>query len=178
MSQKTSAIPAPEIFSSDNLRRMDETVREVFGTMLGMEVAGVARSALFQEIAVCPGDHSAFIGFAGAICGHCEINLSLHASAAIASAMLGGADVDPESDDVCDAIGELCNMLAGGWKDRLPTLAANCHLSIPVRSCDLHSHTPGNDPSTTIGPLDVNRRSYTFGNKHTLTLTLAHRRVA
>ena len=92
--------------------------------------------------------------------------------------MLGGADVDAESDDVCDAIGELCNMLAGGWKDRLPALSADCHLSMPVRICDLHLHQANNLPSQAIDHLDISRRSYTFGDKHTFTLTLAHRRGA
>jgi chemotaxis protein CheX len=33
---------------------------------------------------------------------------------------------------VKDAMGEVCNMLAGAWKGRIPELAANCGLSVPA----------------------------------------------
>ena len=173
MTRPNPAIPTTELFSHDNLLRMDETVKEVFGTMLGMEVAAHPRHPLLDEAPGPHGEHTAMIGFVGAISGHCEINLSRKASAAIASAMLGGIDIDAESDAICDAIGELCNMLAGGWKDRLPNLSADCHLSIPIRSCDLHPHEVGGPPVQTVD-LNISRRSYTFGDHHMLLLTLAH----
>jgi chemotaxis protein CheX len=31
-----------------------------------------------------------------------------------------------------DEIDELCNMLAGSWKGKVPELAANCGLSVPA----------------------------------------------
>jgi chemotaxis protein CheX len=39
------------------------------------------------------------------------------------------AEID---DTVKDAIGEICNMLAGAWKGKVPELAANCGLSVPA----------------------------------------------
>jgi chemotaxis protein CheX len=176
MTRPNPAIPTTELFSQDNLLRMDETVKEVFGTMLGMEVAAFSRHPLPEETPDTHGEHTAVIGFEGAICGHCEINLSRRASAAIASAMLGGIDIDKESDAICDAIGELCNMLAGGWKDRLPNLSADCHISIPVRSCDLHPHGAGEIPLQPVSDLQMSHRTYTFGDHHMLLLTLAHAR--
>jgi chemotaxis protein CheX len=172
MTRKDAAVPATDLFSHDNLLRMDETVREVFGTMLGMEVA----SGPSHNACVRCGEHTAHIGFAGVISGHCEINLSRNASTAIASAMLGGTEVDAKSDAICDAVGELCNMLAGGWKDRLPCLSAACHITVPVRSCDLHAHPRDEEPAPRLEDLLVSHRSYTFGGQHLLQLTLAHAR--
>jgi chemotaxis protein CheX len=171
MTRPASPIPATELFSTDNLLRMDETVKEVFGTMLGMEVSTDTRTSYQND-----GEHTAQIGFCGVISGHCEINLNRNASTAIASAMLGGIEVDSKSDAVCDAVGELCNMLAGGWKDRLPCLSAECHITVPVRSCDLHDHVLGTEPARSVEDLMISHRSYTFGGEHLLQLTLAHAR--
>ena len=33
---------------------------------------------------------------------------------------------------VDDAIGELCNMIAGGWKGKLDTAQSVCHISVPT----------------------------------------------
>ena len=43
-------------------------------------------------------------------------------------------------------IGEICNMLAGTWKGKVPELAANCGLSVPAvitgRDYNLHVQAP------------------------------------
>jgi chemotaxis protein CheX len=169
------AAPINELFSNANLLQMDETVKEVFDTMLGLVVSRRPCSICEQEDCV-HGPHTAHIGFEGVISGHCEIHLSRDGSAAIASAMLGGAEVDAHSDAVCDAVGELCNMLAGGWKDRLPCLSAECHISVPVQSCDLHTHAAGEEPPHAASELEVSHRSYTFGGHYLLELTLAQMR--
>jgi chemotaxis protein CheX len=49
----------------------------------------------------------------------------------IAAAMTG-MEFDSVDDTVKDGIGEICNMLAGAWKGRVPELAANCGLSVPA----------------------------------------------
>jgi chemotaxis protein CheX len=48
-----------------------------------------------------------------------------------------------ELDDVVkDGIGEICNMLAGAWKGKVPSLAANCGLSVPavITGCNYKLH--------------------------------------
>jgi chemotaxis protein CheX len=48
-----------------------------------------------------------------------------------------------EVDDIVkDAIGEMCNILAGAWKGKVPDLAANCGLSVPavITGRDYHLH--------------------------------------
>jgi chemotaxis protein CheX len=53
------------------------------------------------------------------------------------------AEID---DTVKDAIGEICNMLAGAWKGNVPELSANCGLSIPAvitgRNYEIHVQAP------------------------------------
>jgi len=49
----------------------------------------------------------------------------------------------PELDAmVKDAIGEVCNMVAGAWKGKHPALAAGCLLSTPavVTGCNYQLH--------------------------------------
>ena len=47
---------------------------------------------------------------------------------------------------VQDAMGELCNMLAGGWKGRIPELSSQCSLSLPAvitgRDYQIRVYTP------------------------------------
>jgi chemotaxis protein CheX len=106
---------------------LDASVEEVFATMLGL--------ACRREPAPAPASEgesiTAVVGFGGAITGACIFSSAAEAARLIAGHMTGSsfATVD---DTVRDAIGEICNMLAGAWKARLPTLAAGCGLSIPA----------------------------------------------
>jgi chemotaxis protein CheX len=160
--------PALELFSPENLEHMDETVREVFGVMLGTEIVADAAAAPVEDEHITRLDQTAFVGFAGIISGLCQINLSIPASITITSAMLGGVEVEPGSELICDGIGELCNLLAGGWKNRLPELAAKCSLSMPtvIEGSEYQIHRPPN--------VLMHRRSYIFGEEHLLLLTLIY----
>jgi chemotaxis protein CheX len=103
--------------------------------------------------------------FAGALSGICELSVGRAGSLAITSAMLGGVEGAPGNESVCDAIGELCNMLAGGWKNRVPLLGAACSLSVPtvIEGTAYQVHRPAS--------AKIHRRSYQFGeNKLLLTL--------
>jgi chemotaxis protein CheX len=47
--------------------------------------------------------------------------------------MLGGMPIEPgEEDSIDDAVGEMCNMLAAGWKNRVDSLSSKCFLSPPT----------------------------------------------
>lgn len=157
-----------EVFSAENLMLMDEAVAEVFSVMLGIEIAAIPGPNVIPLAPPHHQDQTAIIGFAGVVSGICEISLSLPASVAIASAMLDGAPVREDSESICDAVGELCNMLAGGWKNRLPELASHCSLSVPIviagNSYEVHRSVK----------LLENRRSYLFGPQHVLQLTLLY----
>ncbi len=156
-----------EVFSPHNLLCMDETVCEVFKVMLGIEIhpcAGAIEPPGKEE----DPDQTAIIGFAGVISGLCEIRLTLPASIIVASAMLGGIDVTEQTELICDAIGELCNLVAGGWKDRLPELSHLCSLTIPtmIEGEMYRVHLPAGTMT--------NRRAYCFGDHHVLQIMLVY----
>ena len=85
------------------------------------------------------------VGFGGLLSGACVFRCGASTAIKIAAHMTGMefAEVD---DTVEDGIGELCNMLAGSWKGKVPDLAANCGLSIPAvisgRDYKLHVQAP------------------------------------
>ena len=121
---------AMEDFLSDhNLTLIDETVSEVFAMMLGFNAEAVpASSPALSDLQ----ERTAIVGFSGAMRGSCEVRMSVRAAREIASAMLGGTPIDEEDESVSDAVGELCNMIAGGWKNRVPSLSSLCALSPPT----------------------------------------------
>ena len=138
---KTTTMGMEDFLDPHTLELVDQSVAEVFGIMLGFATE-VAPPASRSDT---PGDQPermAIVGFSGAIRGSCGIRLTSPAALAVASAMLGGAALDPECDSIDDAVGELCNMLAGGWKGRIPMLDAKCMLSPPavISGCDYRVH--------------------------------------
>jgi chemotaxis protein CheX len=77
------------------------------------------------------GEQTAMVGMAGALCGMTTIRCSRVASARFAALMLGAeAGSDPSAS--CDALGELCNMVAGNFKSKISNLADHCMLSVPT----------------------------------------------
>ncbi len=130
--------------SAENLRRTDEKVVEVFQMMFGLEIVPVETPDDVPR-AGDSDERTAVIGFSGALRGSCQIRMSTEAARSVASAMLGGMPVE-DDDSVDDALGEVCNMLAGGWKDGIPALSSNCSLSPPTvisgRDYKVHVHKP------------------------------------
>ena len=104
-------------------------VRDVFDTMLSMDVENVDAASLTNH----NGSRIVgSIGFAGLVMG----NLNLHVDEAFARRMTA-AMLDMETDeiegseDIHDVIGELCNMICGDLKSRLCDEGLTCELSIP-----------------------------------------------
>lgn len=121
---------------------LDESVDEVFRLMLGVDClkrddSGCEDSAVVSVTAV--------IGLGGALSGACVFRCDSATAITLAERMTGtrAGTVD---DMVKDAVGELCNMLTGAWKGKIPELAASCGLSVPavITGCDyqLHVHVP------------------------------------
>lgn len=84
-------------------------VEEVFEIMLGCKVKPVTESG-----AAIKGGYTAMVGLAGALCGILTICCSAETAREIARSMLGDT-VDSE-DQVSDALGEVCNMVAGNFE--------------------------------------------------------------
>lgn len=122
-------------------RSLDSAVEEVFQLMLGVR-------SQREDAYPSPGQSesvTAVVGFGGLLSGACVFRSQGETALKIAAHMTGMefATVD---DTVKDAIGEICNMLAGAWKGKVPDLAANCGLSVPAvitgRDYNLHVQAP------------------------------------
>ncbi len=111
---------------------MAEAAREVFEIMVGAKLT-LAEGEDQRHAGV-----TAMLGFAGAPCGVLSIRCPWDAAAAIAARMLGSTLQELSPEEVCDALGEICNMVAGSIKTRLPKAGEGCMMSIPtvVRGVD------------------------------------------
>lgn len=121
-------------------RNLDGSVEEVFRLMLGVECLRDASPGAVENESV-----TAVVGFGGLLSGACVFRSGAKAALKIAARMTG-TEFDTIDDTVKDGIGELCNMLAGAWKGKVPDLAANVGLSIPAvitgRDYNLHVQAP------------------------------------
>jgi chemotaxis protein CheX len=119
---------------------LDSAVEEVFHLMMGVSCAPVSHSS--DE---SPETISAVIGFAGSMSGICVLRSGGTVSLLMAERLTNSSL--PEIDDtVMDAMGEICNMIAGAWKNQQPRLASTCLLSTPTvvtgRNYHLHMQKP------------------------------------
>jgi chemotaxis protein CheX len=123
---------------------VDASVLEVFETMLDWRCR---REPVLTQTVGSPASESvtAVVGFGGLLSGACIFRVST-ASALRMAARLTGAEFAEVDATVQDAIGEICNMLAGSWKGRIPELGVHCGLSVPavIAGCDykLRIHSP------------------------------------
>ena len=117
---------------------LEMAVREVFELMLGCQLS--ALGAASEECL----DVTAMVGLAGQLCGVMSIRCGAKSSAIIASKMLGIAP-EETSPEVYDAVGEICNMVAGNFKHKIAGLGDGCMLSVPTvitgHGYSLHSVT-------------------------------------
>ena len=119
---------------------LDASVEEVFRLMLGIECRREPGLATVEKESV-----TAVVGFGGLLSGACVFRSGGSAAMKIAAHMTG-MEFEEIDDTVKDGIGEICNMLAGAWKGKVPELAANCGLSVPAvitgRNYNLHVQAP------------------------------------
>jgi chemotaxis protein CheX len=119
---------------------LDASVEEVFQLMLGLTCQRAPSTDLKEAESV-----TAVVGFGGVLSGACVFTTGRAAAIEIAEHMTG-MEFEEIDDTVKDGIGEICNMLAGAWKGKVPELAANCGLSVPAvitgRDYRLHVQAP------------------------------------
>lgn len=103
---------------------LEPATQEVFEIMLGCQVK--AANPLEHEL------HSgltAIVGLAGALCGVVTMRCAVETAGQIARGMLG--DASASEIQVADALGEMCNMIAGNFKNKLTGTDERCMLSVP-----------------------------------------------
>lgn len=119
---------------------MDEAVEEVFGLMMGIRCSPVEDCPVKEAETI-----SAVIGLAGMLSGTCVLRCGERTARRIAESLTGVA-TESLDDMVKDAIGEICNMIAGAWKGKHSGFASNCMLSTPTivtgSNYQLHTQRP------------------------------------
>lgn len=126
---------------------LELAVEEVFEIMLGCRVKPAAPSE-HQPIR----EFTAMVGLAGALCGILTVCCSAKTANQIAHTMLGVTAM-PEA-EVADALGEMCNMIAGNFKNKLAGTDERCMLSVPTvisgGAYTFHSLADGNAVETIL----------------------------
>ena len=86
------------------------------------------------------------VGLAGELCGVLTIRCSKASAVRMACHMLGVSEEDAAA-QAADAVGEICNMVAGNFKAKIDGLEDKCMLSVPTvisgQSYEFHSLAVG-----------------------------------
>jgi chemotaxis protein CheX len=117
-------------FNAQVEQSIGSIIPNVLETMLGFKAAPCAPSPLPERGVRVTGS----IGLAGEeIVGAIYLHLAEPFAQVAARAMLGlGADEACAESDVNDVVGELCNMIAGGFKSELCDAGLACAISAPA----------------------------------------------
>jgi chemotaxis protein CheX len=100
--------------------------QEVFELMLGCTLTTVPEALSEDGL-----DITAMVGLAGQLCGVISVRCSSKSAALMAGRMLGTGPEQAES-QLWDAAGEICNMVAGNFKNKISGLGEGCMLSVPT----------------------------------------------
>ena len=104
---------------------LEMATREVFELMLGCQLAiNSTAEAPTPEV-------TAMVGLAGMLCGVLSVSCDNKAAALMTSKMLG-VELDKVGAEMADALGEICNMVAGNFKNKIAGLGDGCMLSPPT----------------------------------------------
>ena len=124
---------------------LETATREVFELMLGCQLA---LNATAEEPKP---EVTAMVGLAGMLCGVLSVRCDGKAAALMTSKMLG-VELDKVGAEVSDALGEVCNMVAGNFKNKIAGLAEGCLLSPPtvVTGSDYSLHSLAESPGLEI----------------------------
>jgi chemotaxis protein CheX len=111
----------------ESIEHLDAAVAEVFELMLGKTCLPVRSRVDFAA------SLTVTIRLSGPIEGTCVLGLSHSAARKAMEAMLG-EHIEGSAAMIEDAARELCNVIVGSWKSRLPPRQASALLSLPVAS--------------------------------------------
>lgn len=137
-----------QVPSDDNSRPFEhwrsvltDAVKEVFSMMVGAEVIIPQADSSSKDA-----DITGMVGLAGEMCGVLSVRCSKNAAIRIASQMLG-VPIAEATTHQSDAVGEICNMVAGNFKAKIDGLQDKCMLSVPTvitgEDYQLHSLAAG-----------------------------------
>jgi len=122
MSAQTAALRVEPVREWAGL--INQSLDEVFEMMLGMKLAPCEPGGFRYDV-------TSMVGLAGALCGLLTVRCSGETAGKLACRMLGADSIDSPN-DMYDALGEICNMVAGSFKSKIPGLSDGCMLSVPT----------------------------------------------
>jgi len=114
-----------DVRHSEWLPLLDTAVREVFELMLSSHLTTPTAPETGEM------DTTAMVGLAGQLCGVLSVRCQRKAASLMTSKMLG-VPMDKVDPEISDALGEICNMVAGNFKNKITGLAEGCMLSPPT----------------------------------------------
>lgn len=122
----TSAETVPVVVSNEQMRSLLElATKEVFLLMVGT----VLESA---KVAPWEGhEFTAMVGLAGDLCGVLSVRCGQDSANRIAALMLDLPE-DKAAKHAWDALGEVANMIAGNYKNKINGKSDRCMLSVPT----------------------------------------------
>jgi chemotaxis protein CheX len=104
---------------------LELATREVFQLMLATELTVPATPVKpHQEV-------TSMVGLAGQLCGVLSVRCEEKAAILMTCKMLG-VEADKVGPEMSDALGEICNMVAGNFKNKITGLGDGCMLSPPT----------------------------------------------
>jgi chemotaxis protein CheX len=128
---------------------IEVSAREVFELMLSSRLTLPESSPDLSSLGL-----TSMVGLTGQLCGLLSIRCDGKAAALMTSKMLGVplGQVGPE---VSDALGEICNMVAGNFKNKIAGLGDGCLLSPPtvITGTDYNLHTLVGSPGLEVNML-------------------------
>jgi chemotaxis protein CheX len=143
--KSASAMMAAKANHENWIPLIDMATREVFELMLSSQLAVPTAPEEKRP------DVTAMVGLAGQLCGVLSLRCSGKAAAIMASKMLG-MDLDKVGPEIADALGEVCNMIAGNFKNKVSGLSDGCMLSPPtvVTGSDYDLHSMADSPALEV----------------------------
>jgi chemotaxis protein CheX len=130
---------------------LEMATREVFELMLSCQL--VPASSIDDSGM----DVTSMVGLAGQLCGVITVRCQEKTAALMASKMLG-LPVEKVGQDFSDALGEVCNMVAGNFKNKIAGLSDGCLLSPPsvITGSDYSLHSLADSPGLQVRMLFEN----------------------
>lgn len=116
---------APQVSADKWLPLLEHSAHEVFDIMLGSKLEpGKPRPMNGVEF-------TAMVGLAGLVTGILTVRCCHKSASQIASAMLG-IPAKEAGENAWDALGEVANMVAGNFKNKIDGMSDKCLLSVPT----------------------------------------------
>jgi chemotaxis protein CheX len=124
---------------------LEVAAREVFELMLGCQLT---LPALAEEATL---EVTSMVGLAGQLCGVLSVRCDKKAAVLMTSKMLG-VELDKVGIEMSDALGEVCNMVAGNFKNKIAGLSEGCMLSPPtvITGNDYTLHSLADSPALEV----------------------------